>query len=56
VTPTETVKVELPTARLPFNFQNSVQLRHEAEEVRRCILAGKLLFIYKKKKKKKKCP
>lgn len=32
----------LPPARHPFNFQNSCGLRYEAEEVRRCIQAGRL--------------
>lgn len=32
----------LPPARHPFNFQNSCGLRYEAEEVRQCILGGRL--------------
>ncbi|XP_052868124.1 trans-1,2-dihydrobenzene-1,2-diol dehydrogenase-like [Anopheles cruzii] len=32
----------LPTARHPFNFHNSCGLRYEADEVARCIRAGKL--------------
>uniref|UniRef100_A0A182XHT8 Trans-1,2-dihydrobenzene-1,2-diol dehydrogenase n=1 Tax=Anopheles quadriannulatus TaxID=34691 RepID=A0A182XHT8_ANOQN len=32
----------LPNARHPFNFTNSCGLRYEAEEVRQCIVAGRL--------------
>jgi hypothetical protein len=38
--PSGVSKVDLPEATNKFNFQNSVQLRHQAQEVRRCILAG----------------
>ncbi|XP_065345739.1 trans-1,2-dihydrobenzene-1,2-diol dehydrogenase-like [Cloeon dipterum] len=40
--PSGVLDVELPTATNKFNFTNSVQLRHQAQEVRRCILAGEL--------------
>uniref|UniRef100_A0A182JXB9 Trans-1,2-dihydrobenzene-1,2-diol dehydrogenase n=1 Tax=Anopheles christyi TaxID=43041 RepID=A0A182JXB9_9DIPT len=35
----------LPNARHPFNFTNSCGLRYEAEEVRQCIVAGRLQSI-----------
>lgn len=38
-----TVKEDtLPTARHPFNFMNSCGLRYEAEEIRKCIRAGRV--------------
>ncbi|XP_059480446.1 trans-1,2-dihydrobenzene-1,2-diol dehydrogenase-like [Neocloeon triangulifer] len=40
--PSGVLEVELPNAANKFNFTNSVQLRHQAQEVRRCILAGEL--------------
>lgn len=37
---------KLPEGKLPFNWINSCGLRYEAEEVRKCIQAGKIECEY----------
>lgn len=48
ITPTGVKEWPLPESSVPFIHHNSCGLRYEAEEVRKCILAGKLICYISK--------